>query len=439
MTNLTAPVLIGLPMAIPLDFDDRNPYTGARCGGPTRADCLLELSRRNASYDSAAARCKERESSFMSIFEPDAVNNCTAEAAALRRSFKAQEDACNLLQVDVCSGKGSCNAATGNCTCEGAYYGATCGLALRCAFWNGSAFDGAGCIEVGKDEQGSLQCECTHLTLFEALYEVDWSDEDVYKTIAFPLVSLPFSRWEALWSGLANMHPTVYYIMIGLLTLLTLLLLWARQRDRASEYMAYMPGWYKAVRSVERAARYSPRCWVRVLAWPLLFLLWFVTNHPWIVVFLVRPSDQFKHAHLVMMLYNIILAELCFFVIFFGYEQSAGQAAIACILDEGIKWILLGLFAMLFRWAMAEPEVDALELQDEEGWHLVFRQSAPFAWPHGRADLCALDAYPPAPTLTLVLTSTLTHSSAPTLTLTLHPWTRCEFDYLSDNFSKLSR
>eukprot|EP00964_Phaeocystis_antarctica_P118164 scaffold81971_cov35-Phaeocystis_antarctica.AAC.1 len=180
--------------------------------------------------------------------------------------------------------------------------------------------------------------------------------------------------------------------MIGLLTLLTLLLLWARQRDRASEYMAYMPGWYKAVRSVERAARYSPRCWVRVLAWPLLFLLWFVTNHPWIVVFLVRPSDQFKHAHLVMMLYNIILAELCFFVIFFGYEQSAGQAAIACILDEGIKWILLGLFAMLFRWAMAEPEVDALELQDDEGWHLVFRQSAPFAWPHGRADLCEFDA-----------------------------------------------
>ena len=53
MTNLTAPVLIGLPMAIPLDFDDRNPYTGARCGGPTRADCLLQLSRRNASYDAA--------------------------------------------------------------------------------------------------------------------------------------------------------------------------------------------------------------------------------------------------------------------------------------------------------------------------------------------------------------------------------------------------
>ena len=51
---------------------------------------------------------------------PYQVTNCTSEAVALRRSFKAQEDACNLLQVDVCSGKGSCNATTGNCSCEGA-------------------------------------------------------------------------------------------------------------------------------------------------------------------------------------------------------------------------------------------------------------------------------------------------------------------------------
>ena len=51
---------------------------------------------------------------------------------------------------------------------------------------------------------------------------------------------------------------------------------------------------------------------------------------------------------------------------------------------------------------MAEPEIDAMELQDHEGWHLVYRQSAPFAWPKGRASLC-------------------------------------EFDYLSDNFSKLGK
>ena len=42
-------------------------------------------------------------------------------------------------------------------------------------------------------------------------------------------------------------------------------------------------------------------------------MLWFVTNHPWVVVFLVKPSDQFKHAQLAMMLYNLVLAESCFF------------------------------------------------------------------------------------------------------------------------------
>lgn len=40
---------------------------------------------------------------------------------------------------------------------------------------------------------------------------------------------------------------------------------------------------------------------------------------------LVKPSDDFKRAHLVMMLYNCILAELCFFVLFFGYDPTPGQ------------------------------------------------------------------------------------------------------------------
>ena len=55
--------------------------------------------------------------------------------------------------------------------------------------------------------------------------------------------------------------------------------------------------------------------------------MWFLTNHPWIVVFLVKPSDGFRHAHLVMILYNMILAELCFFIIFFGHDDanSSGQ------------------------------------------------------------------------------------------------------------------
>ena len=54
----------------------------------------------------------------------------------------------------------------------------------------------------------------------------------------------------------------------------------------------------------------------------------------------------------------------------------------------------------LFLWAMREPEIQSLELEDSERFHLVFRQTAPFVWPRRRFNLC-------------------------------------EHDHLSDNFSKL--
>jgi hypothetical protein len=105
------------------------------------------------------------------------------------------------------------------------------------------------------------------------------------------------------------------------------------------------------------------------------------------------PTD-FRHSHLVIILYNMILAELCVFVIFFGHgdSNSAGQVFLLVIIDEGIKWLLLIFYQFLFRWAMAEPEIQTLELQDEKGWHLLFRQTAPFVWPKGHINLCEVRA-----------------------------------------------
>ena len=53
--------------------------------------------------------------------------------------------------------------------------------------------------------------------------------------------------------------------------------------------------------------------------------------------------------------------------------------------------MLLLLYQSLFRWAMAEPEILTLALQDDKGWHLVFRQTAPFVWPLGVTNLCEFD------------------------------------------------
>ena len=71
---------------------------------------------------------------------------------------------------------------------------------LQCAWWNESAgFEGSGCAAAGVDGAGRLVCECNHLTLFEVLWEVDWSDAETFTTIEFPMLSLPFSRWGQLW------------------------------------------------------------------------------------------------------------------------------------------------------------------------------------------------------------------------------------------------
>lgn len=128
---------------------------------------------------------------------------------------------------------------------------------------------------------------------------------------------------------------------------------------------ACQPVWYRQVRAIEDTARGSPETWRRCLAWPALFVMWFITNHPWIVIFLVKPSDDFRHSHLVIILFNMILAELCFFIIFYGHgdADTSGQQFIGVVLDEGIKWLLLIFYQRLFRWAMAEPEIQTLELQ----------------------------------------------------------------------------
>ena len=326
VTNLSSPIQIALPLAPDLEThaDDANPYLGASCDGPSRAACEAELLALNETHNAKNDECRGVEGSAASIFTPSAVDECIAAAEAAAEAVRQKEAECEALEIEHCSGRGSCTAA-GVCACDGGYYGATCGRVLQCAWWNESAgFEGSGCAAAGVDGAGRLVCECNHLTLFEVLWEVDWSDAETFTTIEFPMLSLPFSRWGQLWELLWSLSWQAYVLVAVVLVVLSILLLWARYKDRQNEYVAYMPRWYRAVRAVETAARHSDRCVVRIAAWPVLFILWFATNHPWIVVFLVKPSSSFKHAHLVMMLYNMVLAELCFFVVFFGYEQSGG-------------------------------------------------------------------------------------------------------------------
>ena len=263
--------------------------------------------------------CAEFENDVASLWSSSRLKECVRGAREAQAAVREKQAECDLILLPVCSGHGSCNER-GTCDCEPPYYGATCGRTLQCAFWNGSGFDDQGCSVsavsgvtldndlVAYSGAARLVCECDHLTLFEALWEISWWDEATFQAFSFPMLSLPFSRWGELYEGLLRLPVTVYAMMLAVLTLLLVLLLWAQYKDRQHEYIAYMPAWYRAVRQVEFKARQGSNVCTRAVAWVCLLLLWFLTNHPWVVVFLVRPSDEFRHAHLAMMLFNMILA-----------------------------------------------------------------------------------------------------------------------------------
>jgi hypothetical protein len=96
-----------------------------------------------------------------------------------------------------------------------------------------------------------------------------------------------------------------------------------------------------------------------------------------------------------MMLFNLILAELCFFLLYYGYEQSSGQAAVAILLDEGGKWLML----------------------------LFFQARAPSSARHPREAALTLTmparCRSPSPLPSLVHPRDSAHETLPTLTLTL--------------------
>ena len=354
LSGLPAPrVRIRMPLHVDLSMEDNNPQFGSRCGEGSRLECEAELREMNVTYTEKAEECEGLEQSMaVAVFNQEATSECNSVAQMLKDRMDVKERECERFGAAPCSGRGICNA-NGTCVCDMPYFGTTCGNVLTCAFWNASAsmadadlpgrgapadadtilnradvsnapsgsFDGRGCTAVGI-ENGQAVCDCTHLTLFEMLWETEWWSQETYATIAFPTVNMPFSRWSTLWSDLNQLGWQAYVLTGAVLGVLTILLFWARYQDEHHEYTAYMPTWYRQVRAVENMARGSHERWKRVLAMPLLFILWFLTNHPWIVVFLVKPSDNFRHAHLVIILYNMILAELCFFMIFFGHDDA---------------------------------------------------------------------------------------------------------------------
>ena len=65
-------------------------------------------------------------------------------------------------------------------------------------------------------------------------------------SLALPYASVPFLKWQRLWTSLGQMSTIAWVLNGSVIAVLTLLLLWARRQDRMSEYKAYMPAWCTA-------------------------------------------------------------------------------------------------------------------------------------------------------------------------------------------------
>ena len=220
----STPIRIEMPLTTRVDAPDDNPFGGARCGQGNRSECEAELRVLNASATARVAECEQNENSVFSIFDQRGSADCLWLASAAQQAVEAKQQACNALEVLPCSGRGSCGA-NGTCECDGPYYGLTCGRVLDCSWWDGEGYSTAGCRalgvqrlgggvagggggggEGGDGHDGVLSCECTHLTLFEVLWDVEWGDVEIYSTLGWPMGSLPFSKWAELWDNLGKLH-----------------------------------------------------------------------------------------------------------------------------------------------------------------------------------------------------------------------------------------
>ena len=273
LSALSVPIRITIPLRadLNLSMEDGNPAFGARCGDGSRGACVEELRTLNDTLNAQVGECAQLERSGQIIFSEHLLTNCTRIAERTRTRVHVKQTECDRLSAPPCSGRGTC-APDNTCVCEPLYFGATCGNMLSCAFWNASAslvdaelpgrgappeaatvveraaannvtavgsFDGRGCTTVGV-AHGQLICDCSHLTLFEVLWETEWWSQETYATIAFPTVNMPFSRWSSLWTDLGALGWQGYTLTGSVLVIFTLLLLWANYRDRHHEYQAYM-------------------------------------------------------------------------------------------------------------------------------------------------------------------------------------------------------
>ena len=382
--NLSTPVRLTFMRAPP-------PPAAAPCAPSAgREACDAEFEAALAAAAAEVERCADLTGPRIGVAAARWAEECAASVASLNVKARAQRDACAAIEP-VCKGRGVC--VDGACACDAGWQGGECELRAACSFWSEAegAFSSAGCVSddaaAAALGPGAAVCVCNHPTEFAAIEEAVTNFSAFLDSFNELEVRLPPQLTFAEFiESLERISPVEWAIVAVGLVLMGVGLRVAAAFDDRNAYVTFYPKWHeRLVSGVGRVTRMAGA-----------LLLFFLSTHHMLGVFFFLPIKPLSRAQRAMVVYAIVLGELCVTFLFFGTNQPSALARLwATVIDCGAVIFVGFVCRLFFIAAVRRTSPDATE-DTHASWRLVARQTVVVAKPpkgKGRSSRAA----PPQP------------------------------------------
>jgi len=426
VTNLSQPIEIGFEYTTPAGIN-----TSRECDGLAWDRCIAE-------HDALLREAFAKQQDECRVIAQDLFWNwnnasgrydeCIAVVQQLLIAASAKNESCASIPPP-CNAHGTC--VDGLCECDPGILGGQCEVAPNCSFWDTKllSWSTEGCrlalsnaslpfSNPNESRTGRLVCQCDHLTDFGLFFGGIAFDPSSYSaevfsrmlSLRFPDVNI-FTDTGKFFQKLGEMSAGEWSAWIGFLLVMVVLLLIARLWDDRELYRSFMPAWHQLF-----ACKDKP--WLKAFS---LVIIWFCTSHFLLQVFFVLPWEGIRHIHRLMILYNVLLAQICILMLFWDTFVGIADASTirqfwAFTFDATTTLVVSIACRLSFSWAtraehLSDPsayiETDQLEptlirsskhihfrrVEKSTGWDLVFRQTAPVPWPG--PDVLEMNAWDP--------------------------------------------
>ena len=381
--NSSEPVLIAMQVAMPTRrrlqqaHDCRSELEAVDACTESLATLLSLIEAQKLACDDEVANAGVAQQVFPECqLVPPSIANYTAEA-----------EACATLPIP-CSGRGTCDADTGLCSCTTTgWHGGNCDVSLACRYWDTESYQwsSSGLELTSIDDAGSAVCASKHLTDFAVMSSVLQNPDQFFSAIMTVEFNLPQPlSLEDLVRVLSEMAPGLYAAFFATLVVMIGLLYMAVQYDDTKYYVEFYPHWVESCGFM--TGRFADSRFARSVGTQLVLLI--TTNH-FLAIFFVLPTMPTTHAQRLVTVYQIVLTELAVLILFYNTSQDNPFALLwAQIIDSGVVIIIKVTSVGLCHWALLRRKeldhaVEEAKLEVRRAnkqWHRVLRQQTKPRW-----------------------------------------------------------